>query len=112
MYPCPVPAVFILVPGYRWVNGYRFEKGRSPFFWKKPVVPVPFYPPPTYLPPYPPTREIQISKIFLPVHIKSIPVPAEKKTKTEKKTKNINKKNKSIKKILAYPYTYLRRARV
>jgi hypothetical protein len=41
----------------------------------------------------PPTREIQISKISPPVHIKSIPVPAEKKQK-QKKIENRNRKKK------------------
>jgi hypothetical protein len=53
--------------------------------------------------PYPPTREIQISKIFLPVHIKSIPVPAEKKTKTEKKNKKHKQKKQKHKKNTRVP---------
>jgi hypothetical protein len=38
-YLCPVS---VPMPGYRRVDGYGFEKGRSVFFfWKKPVVSVP-----------------------------------------------------------------------
>jgi hypothetical protein len=48
VYLCPVPTVSVPVPGYRRVDGYGFEKGRSVFFWEKPVVSVPVYPPPAY----------------------------------------------------------------
>jgi hypothetical protein len=107
MYPCPVPAVFILVPGYRWINGYRFEKGRSPFFWKKPVVPVPFYPPPTYLPPYSVPRirrpvKFKFQKFFSRFTSNQYPYQP-KKNKNRKKNKKHKQKKQKHKKNTRVP---------
>jgi hypothetical protein len=57
VYPCPVPAVFVPVPGYRRVNGYTgmgLRRTGHIFFGKNPLYPYPFtrVPAPVYRRPY------------------------------------------------------------
>jgi hypothetical protein len=97
--PCPLS-----VSGYRRVNGYGFEKGRSPFFRKKPVVPAARVPTScTRVPaaPYPP---LVYYSDFMTLQNKKYIC----KTKITKKNRNNKKKTEYPCPVPVYP----RRARV